>query len=188
MTSVKIQIETWLVGRVFENSKEALNKFEKETGTKVSVVYFSRVFSEHVEASRKTKKEKVAAFIRGGEFKTCDLAHKAYVATGDEVSPIYFSRVYTEVRKVNKPAAKVKIAKPTVDKTEVVKAEVKAPVAEEAPAKQKEFHFKGMTGKEILEKAESVLAIKIEMSPNNRSRVCKRVATLLTDEGFKIIE
>ncbi len=157
MISLKSKIQSWLASHApFENSKDALWHFEKETGNKVSIIYFARVFALQPE-SKATKKTKVVEFIKSGNFKTCEEAHTAYSALGNEVSLIYFGRIYTEIRKANKVNDRVKILK-----------------------------LDGLSAKEIASVVEKNTGEKITASLKNKAQVTKQAQKLLVGKGFQL--
>lgn len=167
MTSLKNKISNWLKGRTFENSKDALWNFEKETGEKSSIIYFSRVFAEHSNEVRKTKKDKVADFIRKGGFANCNKAFDAYTATGENASLIYFSRVYTMVRKERATTA-TKIMKVT------------------KLTKQEEIVLKDLTAKQIISTVKKSTGVIIKINVKNKQAIRKQASLILTEKGFLV--
>lgn len=163
MNTLKNKISTFLAkeGSTFENSKEALNAFEKQTGDVSSIIYFSRVFALHKADVKKTKKDKVAEFIRKGGFKNCEDAHTKYTATGQDVSLIYFSRVYTAVRKEKAPTA-----------TKKVKIEV--------------ITISNLTAKQILLKVQEKAGQAIKLDVKDKKGIVAKATSILTTKGFKV--
>lgn len=167
MTTLKSKIATWLSGKSFENSKDALWQFEKETGNKSSIIYFSRVFAAHKADVKETKCDKVSAFIRNGNHKTCEIAHTAYIASGQEVSLIYFSRVYTAVRKEKGATPK------TIATTK-------------APQPIQVITLTGLSAKKIIVVVKEKTGEDVKMDLKNKARIVKTATSLLTSKGFQI--